>query len=222
MNELEATPSEATEIHNLERELVRLPEVSAARIVTDNGDRPVEVHILAAPGKQPKQLVRDVQSVAMAEFGIELDRRIISVVQIGYDDPTALVTADIAPRAEIVGIVAENTGTRSLVRVTLRKDAEEATGYSEGSIATSARYRLVAIATLDALRQLIHGAETIDIDAAQIVRVGQHDVAVVTAVLVDPPVEQSVVGSAIVRMHQDADAVVRGVLDAVNRKISRL
>ena len=44
----------------------------------------------------------------------------------------------------------------------------------------TARHRLVATATIDALRQLDPAAECIDVDHAQIVRVGQLDVAVVT------------------------------------------
>ena len=87
---------------------------------------------------------------------------------------------------------------RSLVRVTLSRDEDEAVGFAEGSIAMTARHRLVATATVDALRQLDPAAECIDIDHAQIVRVGQLDVAVVTVVFVMPPNEQVVAGSAIV------------------------
>jgi hypothetical protein len=43
---------------------------------------PCEVHVLATPAKPAKQVVRDVQSVAMATFNLDLDRRIVSVVQL--------------------------------------------------------------------------------------------------------------------------------------------
>ncbi|NOY56424.1 MAG: hypothetical protein GXP34_10620, partial [Actinobacteria bacterium] len=49
----------------LEEALCLLPTVDAVRIVGDNG-RVAEVHVLAAPAKPPKQVVRDVQSLAMA------------------------------------------------------------------------------------------------------------------------------------------------------------
>ena len=93
-------------------------------------------------------------------------------------------------------------------------------GFAEGSIATTARHRLVAIATVDALRQLEPAAECIDVDSAQILRLDAHDIAVVTVVIVTPPSEQLVSGSAIVRPQQEADAVARAVLDATNRRIS--
>ena len=84
----------------------------------------------------------------------------------------------------------------------------------------TARHRLVATATVDALRQLDPAAECIDIDHAQIVRVGSHDLAVVTVVFVVPPDEQVVSGSAIVRPQQEAEAVARAVLDATNRRLA--
>src|SRR6476469_9768381 len=66
-----------TELGEIEKELCRLPAVNAARIVTDDIGRPKELHILASSEKSPKQIARDVQSVAMASFGMEIDHRII-------------------------------------------------------------------------------------------------------------------------------------------------
>ena len=207
----------------LERELCRLPEVTAARVVTQDGGRPTEVHILASAGKHAKQIVRDVQSVALASFGIELDRRIVSVVQLGENGAVEVADAiTTPPRAMLVQVTFEVSGLRSLVRVTLRRGEVETVGFSEGSIASTARHRLVATAAVDALRQLDAAAECIDVDSAQVVRVGAHDVAIVTVVFVRPPLEQLISGSAIVRRHADTDAVVRAILDATNRRLPSL
>jgi hypothetical protein len=206
------------DLTEVEREICRLPDVSIVRLVADAGGRVSEAHVVAHPGKHPKQIVRDVQSIALASFGLELDRRVISVVQLGgamLDDTHAP-----GPRPSIVAITAEASGLRSLVRVTLGLDEEEAVGFAEGSIATTARHRLVAMATVDSLRQLEPAAECVDVDHAQIVRIGGNDVAVVTVVFVVPPAEQLVSGSAIVRPQQEADAVARAVLDATNRRLA--
>jgi hypothetical protein len=206
------------DLTEVEREICRLPDVSIARLVGEPDGRVSEVHIVAHPGKHPKQIVRDVQSIALASFGLDLDRRVISVVQLGAN----VLDENFAPeiRPSIVAITAESNGLRSLVRVTLARDDDEAVGFSEGSIATTARHRLVASATVDALRQLEPAAECIDVDHAQIVRIGAHDIAVVTIVFVVPPSEQLVSGSAIVRPQQEADAVARAVLDATNRRLA--
>jgi hypothetical protein len=207
------------DLKEVEREICRLPDVSIARMVAEPDGRISEVHVVAHPGKHPKQIVRDVQSIALASFGLDIDRRVISVVQLGGE---TLDEAFAGPEARpsIVAITAESNGLRSLVRVTLARDDDEAVGFAEGSIATTARHRLVATATVDALRQLEPGAECIDIDHAQIVRVGVHDLAVVTVVFVIPPAEQIVSGSALVRPQQEADAVARAVLDATNRRLA--
>jgi hypothetical protein len=206
------------DLAEVEREICRLPDVQIARIVAEPGGRVTEVHIVAQAGKHPKQIVRDVQSVALASFGLDLDRRVISVVQLGGNVLEEGMAA--ARRPSIVAITAEASGLRSLVRVTLVRDDEEAVGFAEGSVATTARHRLVATATVDALRQLEPAAECVDIDHAQIVRIGAQDVAVVTVVFVLPPSEQLVSGSAIVRPQQEADAVARAVLDATNRRLA--
>jgi hypothetical protein len=210
------------ELRDLERELCRLPDINAARIVVDESGNPVEVHVLALPGKHPKQVVRDIQSVALASFGIELDRRIVSVVQFGNDSQAGSLGTSGGPRTLIAGITAETNGLRSLVRVTLQRGEHEAVGFAEGSVAAATRHRLVATATLDALRQLDAVAECLDVDSAQVMRAGAHEIAVVTIVFVVPPGEHLVSGSAVVRSHQESDAVARAVLDATNRRLPRL
>jgi len=217
MDDLEDT--DELDLTEVEREICRLPDVSIARLVAEPTGRVSEVHVVAHAGKHPKQIARDVQSIALASFGLELDRRIISVVQLGGEafDHEAM---SIGFRSSVVAITAESNGLRSLVRVTLARDDEESVGFAEGSVATSARHRLVATATVDALRQLEPAAECIDVDHAQILRVGAHDIAVVTVVFVLPPSEQLVSGSAIVRPQQEADAVARAVLDATNRRLA--
>jgi hypothetical protein len=211
------------ELRELERELCRLPDISAARIVVDDTGQPAEVHVLALPGKHPKQVVRDIQSVALASFGIELDRRIVSVVQFGGEaHEGALGRLAGLPRAVIAGITAETGGLRSLVRVTLQRGEQETVGFAEGSIAAATRHRLVAAATLDALRQLDPVAECLDVESAHVMRVGIHEIAVVTIVYVVPPGEEIVSGSALVRDHNEADAVARAVLDATNRRLPQL
>jgi hypothetical protein len=88
-------------------------------------------------------------------------------------------------------------------------------------MAAVTRPRLVASATIDALRQLESSAERLDVAGAELTRVGGADLAVVTLVLIEPPLERHLSGSAIVH-HLPDDAVVRSVLDAVNRRLPYL
>jgi hypothetical protein len=86
----------------LERDLLRVPGVKSVRVVGD--DAPTEIHVVASSNRPPKQVVRDVQSLAAAGFGIPIDHRIVSVVQL--DDlpppPPPLETIDITQQGEEV------------------------------------------------------------------------------------------------------------------------
>ena len=108
------------DLHTVENEITRLPEVVACRIVADSVGHPVEVHVLAHPGKHPKQVVRDVQSVALASFDVDIDRRIVSVVQLS---PTGESPVDqrkpSGARADVGAVQSEVEGRRATFRITL-------------------------------------------------------------------------------------------------------
>lgn len=206
------------DLREVETEMCRLPEVDAVRIVGDAIGRPIEVHVLAHGEKHAKQLVRDVQSVALASFGLELDRRIVSVVQLGSNGASTApsVGAETPERPRVESLQTNVAGPRCTIRVTIASADDEATGFAEGTSAAGARARLVASATLDALRQLDPVADAFDVDAADVVRVGSYDVAVVTLIRSDPPDEHSLCGSAILNAGVE-EAATRAVLDTRER-----
>ena len=206
------------DVQAIESEVARLPEVVACRIVPDSLGHPVEVHVLAHSGKHPKQVVRDVQSVAMASFGVDIDRRIVSVVQLGPSDEPLLESQAAIDRTAFGAIQSQIEGRRATYRVTLSAAGDEATGFAEGSSAGVMRLRLVASATLDAVQQLDEAAGALEIDEAARTRVGSRDVVVVTIIRVDPPDESEFVGSALARGSPDV-AAVYAVLDAVERAV---
>jgi hypothetical protein len=289
------------DLNELERELCRIPEVTAARVVAGASGLIEEVHILSLPLKHAKQVVRDVQSVAMASFGLDLDRRIVSVVQLEAPagtvaapvppppvvapepepepDPQVEVQADLDPalaalaealdvsitqppprppaaepeperrqaltatvtataeQGNGVGVGALNgvdtrinvdtvnairNGHQCTTEVVLSRGHDRATGTAEGIVATSSVLRLVAQATLLALRLLEPAALRADVEAAMVVHLGSRQVALTTVVLVVPPYEEVCAGSAVVRVAGELDAVARAVLDATNRRLPQL
>lgn len=227
----------------VEKELCRIPEISAARIVADAAGRPTEVHILASTDKHAKQVVRDVQSVAIASFGLELDRRVISVVQL---DGNGLASAEAAGMTDVEGepmattagrnghpsvdpkrilverVSAERDGLKCQVEVSLRRQDEHSAATVTGSAATAAVLRSVAQATLVALKDLEPAANRADLETASIVRLGERSLAVTSIVILVPPYEEVVSGSAVVRAAGDHDAMARAVLDATNRRLTQL
>ncbi len=228
----------AADLASVERELCRIPEVRAARIVADDDGVPIEVHVLASPGKQPKQLVRDVQSVALAARGLDLDHRIVSVVQLDdgngtapepalMDDevPTAVPPSLPTPSDDRVMLESASlvrSGVAATAEVTLRRGDATVRASAEGSSASAVTLRLVAEATLEALRDLVPAAARAAVETASVVRTGEREVALAVLVLVVPPNEELVAGAAPVRAGGAHEAMARAVLDAGNRRLGAL
>ena len=161
------------------------------------------MHVVAHPGKHPKQIARDVQSIALASFGLELDRRIISVVQLGGDvlDSQMLLAH---PRPSVVAITAEANGLRSLVRVTLARDDENRSVSPRADRhdrATGWLPQQPSARCVSSTRGRVHRRRQ------RVIMRDAHDIAVVTVVIVTPPSEQLVSGSAIVRPQQENGAI---------------
>lgn len=201
----------------LEEGLTRLESVDAARVVNQGGTV-TEVHVIAAADKPAKQVVRDVQSLAMARFGLSIDRRVISVVQISPHD-LDLVTAS---RAALTRISETPNGTRTAIEVTLRHDDAEHIGSAVGPAVASARLRLVGEATIDAIERTFATMPPIALDAITVTAVGPRRVVVAITVSAGTTGGEDLsVGSA-VSTGNDDDAAVKAVLNALNRRVSNL
>ncbi|MCZ7530272.1 MAG: hypothetical protein M5U31_07940 [Acidimicrobiia bacterium] len=224
------------DLQGLERELARLPDVSIARVVAKPSGGVAEIHVVALPGKPPKQVARDVESVALASFGLRLDRRTISVVQLEERDLRARATRapDHPTDPEVPATTPETAGygrpallsvdehsdtAHTRIAVVLGEAGAQVHGEAEGSIASVAHGRIVAEAVLCALRHLSPRAGDVAVDTAHVLPVGRTHVAVVTLALLDAPTEHQLVGTAVVHSNRDAEALARAVLDATNRRL---
>ncbi len=201
---------------DLEASLSKLAGIQAARVVADADGRPTEIHVLSNRDKSPKQVVRDVQSLAMAQFDLEVDHRVVSVVQFDQADPVPPVAVTKA-RVLIATINSQTTGLEATATVTVAAGGSLYEGSSTAPATASSRPRLIARATLNAVAKLLPlGA--CEIEQAQVVSVGGRPVAVAVVLVVTAESEQVVTGSALVR-NDEADAVARAVLDALNRRL---
>jgi hypothetical protein len=222
----------------LEEAIRQIPGVRAVSVVTSPEAEPTEVHVLASPGKPAKQLVRDVQSLALARYDIDIDHRIVSVVQIedepsaGGDQGDSTPTLPTGPGGEadadqpgpepirpaVEAISVRTSGPDAEAQVVLGFNGEAFHGAASGPAAAQHRPRLVAQATLAALGTLL-GVPT-EVDSATLVDAGGSVVALVVLTVSVPRVgPQSVSGSAVLR-GDEADAVARAVLDALNRRLT--
>lgn len=209
---------------DVERALCRIPHVSNAHVVLDDRDAVLELHIVATPGKHPKQVVRDVQSLARAAFGVEVDRHVVSVVQLEDEDPAPggaepSAAPDPLGRTLLAGMTLQSQQGSSSVSVVLTRDERRATGGSQRSSTSVGLHRMAAEATLAALVELHPELPSSDVDGVEVRPLGACRVALVSIAHRASGAEDVLIGTATVRASGELEAVARAVLDAVNRRL---
>ncbi len=117
--------------------LTSLKGVLSARVVATATGEITEVHILTEAGLTPKQVVRNVESALLAQLGMKLDHRKISVAQTAEILPLeAMQDRAVADRARKRGVVFRRvevapTETPHRVSVTITIEREKVHGASE-------------------------------------------------------------------------------------------
>ena len=193
--------------------ICRLEGVQAAQVVFAENGMPCEIHVLAGPEKSSKSLVRDIQSALTAQFGVQVDHRIISVAQL---------SEGLAPRGDYrlahTGLEIKSAGGRVSASVTLARGGDTYTGHGESANTPFARRRCVSEAALAAVNRAAGETcfELASVDAVTLAGQG-----IVVAQVYSLRDGQRLLGSAF--LNEDPDnAAVHSVLSAVNRRLSVL
>lgn len=193
--------------------ICRLEGVQAAQVVFAENGMPCEIHVLAGPEKSSKSLVRDIQSALTAQFGVQVDHRIISVAQL---------SEGLVPQGDFrlahTGLEIKSAGGRVSASVTLARGCDTYTGHGESANTPFARRRCVSEAALAAVNRAAGETcfELASVDAVTLA--GQGIVVTQVYSLRDG---QRLLGSAF--LNEDPDnAAVHSVLSAVNRRLSVL
>ena len=81
-------------VRRAENLLTSLEGILSARVVTTPLGEVSEVHILAQAGLQPKQLVRNIECALLAQLGLKVDHRKISIAQTAEVKPIEALERD--------------------------------------------------------------------------------------------------------------------------------
>ena len=68
-------------LRRIEKLLIALEGVDSIKIVADGHGGIDEVHVLSSSSLSPKQIVRNIESALLAEFGLQIDHRKISIAR---------------------------------------------------------------------------------------------------------------------------------------------
>ncbi|MDD4504704.1 MAG: hypothetical protein PHS15_07755, partial [Clostridiaceae bacterium] len=124
--------------------ICKLPDIINCSVVYDEDSNIEEIHILAAVGRNIKQLVRDIQSAINAKFNIAVDYKKISIAQINEAEFKEA-------RVRIESIAVKNIDNMIEATVVLSYDGKIYEGKSSKVKSKSNRVKAVAEATLAAL-----------------------------------------------------------------------
>jgi len=200
----------------LERALGRIQGVERVRVV--GTDLPTEIHVVAAGRKPSRQFVRDIESLAAAECGIEIDHRIVSIVQV--DDSQKAPTAG-RPSIERVGVGRQNNN--EWVEVTLVwPEGDRTSGTGAAGTSREARARGAATAVLECLDpKLCEKRTTLEIEHVSVHSMtASSEWVLVHTTFYEDGGPTPLMGSAQV-VDDIATAAVRALLNAVNRTLLR-
>lgn len=212
MDAFEIDLDDQLHVLNVQEAVASLDGIEAVRLVPGTR-RPIdELHVVVGPGREPKQTVRDIQSLLMASFDLEVDRRVISVVQLPSDAGKRL--HDGLPRLVLETVQIEVRGNETSVTVELL-DKEQVLRGCAGPVGEEGVDLATAEAALDAVGDRLDGAR-LRLLGAEIAEVGPERVAIAAIEATQGRTIELLTGSAAVRRYE-ADAIARAVLDATNR-----
>ena len=163
-------------VRRAENLLTTLDGVLSARVVTTPLGEVSEIHVLAKSGLQPKQIVRNIESALLAQLGLRVDHRKISIAQTADVKPLEALereaVRDLAlHRALLFEDLVVAPGRRShriTLAVTLSCGGRTETAEEESSDTPRSRVEAAARATVAVLDRLLEG-HSVALEGAKIV-----------------------------------------------------
>lgn len=199
------------DISCIEEFLNNIEGIESCKIV-GKGDEMVEIHVLSDSTRSPKQISRDVESAIMTHFGIRIDRKIISIVQL--KDTENRFTS----RIKFAGVSLSSNGNAVEVEAKLLFEEREYIAKQIGVNTVPNRNRLVAEATLKALEEIIGQAYIMYTNDVIVNCINDYKVVTVMVTFKLSNSEELLAGAAVVKNDVN-EAIARAALDAVNRRV---
>lgn len=171
-----------------------------------------EIHILSDGTRSPKQISRDVESAIMTQFGIRIDRKIISIVQLKETENR------FSSRIKFAGVSQSSAENAIEIETKLLFEDKEYSAKQTGVNTATNRNRMASEATLKAVEAIIGQAYIMYTNDVIINSMNDYTVATVMVTFKLDNVEELLAGAAVVKNDVN-EAIARAALDAVNRRI---
>jgi hypothetical protein len=210
-------------VKRAENLIASLTGVLSARVVVTPLGEVSEIHVLTTADVQPKQVVRNIESALMAQLGLKIDHRKISVAQ----------TADVRPIEQLqeeairtranrrvvmfhgLEVRPSERPQRVIVRVRLSFEGREAEAEEQGTDTMRNRVEAAARAAALCLDELLPD-NSVALEGAQIIEAFDRKFVLVAVHGLGGREAQLLTGTCEIRESAERSAVL-AVLDATNR-----
>lgn len=204
-------------IETMEEYLKKIRSVSGCKVVLDEDNNIEEIHIVSDLKRNPKQILRDIEAILMAEFDVVIDYKKVSIAQIKSD----VVQNDGDPRLKLKSIEFNNNGSNVEVRVVLEKQGQVYESSMSGVNTSSNVNRILGNTVLRAVEIHCEIEDVFVFEDARLVNLSNVEVMVVSISSRYNGREEVYTGSAKVG-NDPREALARATMDAVNRHILQL
>jgi hypothetical protein len=195
----------------------RLHGVSAVRVELSGSGRIGQVHVLGSPDRTARVIAADVVTALGAELGevVEPSQVRVAVLRPGLTQPGP---APLRARLKFVGLTLATLRQSMEVKVQVEHEGLTYEGTAAGGEAPGDE--IVGQAALRAVETYLRSDGVFQLKTVTVVPLGTQQVALALVAWTGP--EQELLSGAAVVRDDPRDAVVRAVLDAVNRPVSWL
>jgi len=210
-------------VKRVENLIASLTGVMSARVMVTPLGEVSEVHVLTSSDVQAKQVVRNIESALMAQLGLKIDHRKISVAQTADVRPIEQMQEEaVKTRAKRRVVMFQGLEVRPaarpqrvIVRVRLSFEGREAEAEEQGTDTMRNRVEAAARATALCLDQLLPD-NSIALEGAQIIEAFDRKFVLVAVHGLGGREAQLLTGTCEIRESGERSAVL-AVLDATNR-----
>jgi hypothetical protein len=199
----------------LESSLKQIRGVYACRVVMDSPGEIAEIHVVGSPGRKPKQIVRDIESLLFAQYGLRVNYRKISLAQMQEDKAFSILGS--RPRLLLAGC--NSIGEADVVQVRLADNGNVFDHEAQAPKDEQSRGWAACSATLGALNQMAGAAGQFSLDAVERIPVASREIVVVLVTFSFAAGEEHLIGTSFYR-GDIVESAVRATLDSVNRRLS--
>lgn len=198
----------------MEKDIERIDSVSSCRFVKENGEIK-EIHIVSNGTRSPKQISRDIQSVLIAAYDVNVDYKKISIAELPGED-----LGKREDRLKIDMIAFEDNGKKATVKVSLSDDCQSYETTLTGINTNRNIDRMLVKAVLNCVEDAQGTEDRFILEDVRSINLSSDGVVVVILVYIVGEVEKYLCGSSLIE-NDHKKAIVKATLDALNRSISK-